>query len=86
VGFNDESWLSWAGWFHSNNMHVVERFTRKGDTLTWQATVEDPDVLLQPFVMAARTIKLNPNPKATLTEDLPCEERDMKHMMTKERG
>ena len=86
VGFNDESWLGWPGWFHSNNMHVVERFTRKGDTLTWQATVEDPDVLLEPWVMDARTIRLNPNPKATLTEDLPCEEHEQKHMMTKERG
>src|SRR5258706_7203091 len=24
VGFNDESWIDWAGWFHSNNMRVVE--------------------------------------------------------------
>jgi hypothetical protein len=86
VGFNDESWLGWAGWFHSNNMHVVERLTRRGDTLTWQATVEDPDVLIQPFVMNARTMRLNANPKAMLTEDLPCEERDRQHMMTKERG
>jgi hypothetical protein len=22
VGFNDESWLGWPGWLHSNNMHV----------------------------------------------------------------
>jgi hypothetical protein len=29
VGFNDESWLGWPGWLHSNNMHVVERYTRK---------------------------------------------------------
>ena len=28
VGFNDESWLGWPGWFHSNNMHVVEKYTR----------------------------------------------------------
>ena len=86
VGFNDESWLGFPGWFHSNNMHVVERYTRRGNTLTWQATVEDPDVLLEPFVMDARTVKLNANPKATLTEDLPCEERDLKHLVTKERG
>jgi hypothetical protein len=60
-------WLAWAGWFHSNNMHVVERYTRTGKTLTWQATVEDPDVLIEPWTMDARTIQLNPNPKATLT-------------------
>jgi len=86
VGFNDESWLDWPGWMHSNNMHVIEKYTRNGNTLTWQATVEDPDVLTRPFVMDPRTIRLNPNPKATLTEDLPCEERDSQHIVTHERG
>jgi len=86
VGFNDESWLGWPGWLHSNNMHVIERYTRNGNTLTWQATVEDPDVLLAPFVTEPRTLRLNPNPKATLIEDLPCEERDSQHIVTHERG
>ena len=86
VGFNDESWIDWPGWFHSNNMHVIEKYTRNGNTLTWQATVEDPDVLTQPFVMEPRTVRLNPNAKATLTEDLPCEERDSQHIVTHERG
>ena len=86
VGFNDESWIDWPGWFHSNNMHVIEKYTRNGNTLTWQATVEDPDVLAQPFVMEPRTVRLNPNAKATLTEDLPCEERDSQHIVTHERG
>jgi hypothetical protein len=86
VGFNDESWLGWPGWFHSNNMHVIEKYTRNGNTLTWQATVEDPDVLTQPFAMRPRTMQLNPNPKATFIEDLPCEERDSQHIVTHERG
>jgi hypothetical protein len=86
VGFNDESWIEWPGWFHSNNMHVIERFTRTGNTLRWDATVEDPDVLLQPYHVEGRTVRLNPNAKATLTEDLPCEERDSQHMVTHERG
>lgn len=86
VGFNDESWLGFPGWLHSNNMHVVERYTRKGDSLTWQATVEDPDTLLETFVMDPVTVKLNPDQKKTLIEDLPCEERDLKHIVTKERG
>ena len=86
VGFNDESWLGWPGWFHSNNMHVIEKYTRNGNTLTWQATVEDPDVLTEPFVQRPRTLRLNPNPKATLIEDLPCEERDSQHIVTHERG
>jgi hypothetical protein len=86
VGFNDESWLGWPGWLHSNNMHVIEKYTRNGNALMWQATVEDPDVLLAPFVTEPRTLRLNPNPKATLVEDLPCEERDSQHIVTHERG
>ena len=86
VGFNDESWIEWPGWFHSNNMHVIEKFTRTGNTLRWEATVEDPDVLTQPYHVEGRTLRLNPNAKATLTEDLPCEERDSQHMVTHERG
>jgi hypothetical protein len=86
VGFNDESWLGWPGWLHSNNMHVIEKYTRTGNTLRWEATVEDPDTLLEPFRMDPRVIRLNPDPKATFIEDLPCEERDAVHIVTHERG
>ena len=86
IGFNDESWIEWPGWFHSNNMHVIEKLTRVGNTLKWEAIVEDPDVLMEPYHVEGRTLRLNPNAKATLTEDLPCEERDSQHMVTHERG
>jgi hypothetical protein len=86
VGFNDESWLGWPGWLHSNNMHVVERYTRTGNTMRWEAIVTDPDTLLEPFRMAERTLRLNPDPKASFIEDLPCEERDAQHIVTHERG
>jgi hypothetical protein len=86
VGLIDNTWLAWPGYFHTNNMHVVERFTRKGNTLTWQATVEDPEVLMKPWVMNPVTRYLNTNPRAFLPEGLPCEERDLQHMVTKERG
>jgi len=84
VGFTDASWLDIPGYFHSENMHVIERLRRQGNTLTWQATVEDPDVLLKPWVMNPRTVRLNPDPKAVLAEDLPCLERDLAHLVTKE--
>lgn len=84
VGFTDASWLDIAGYFHSENMHVIERLRRQGNTLTWEATVEDPDVLLKAWVMNPRTARLNPDPKAVLAEDLPCLERDLAHLVTKE--
>ena len=86
VDFNDTSWLDWPGYFHSENMRVTERMRRDGNTLTWQATVDDPDVLVKPWVMNPRTIRLNPDSKAELPEDLPCAERSLEHIVTKERG
>ena len=84
IGFNDISWLDINGYFHSENMHVVERIRRDGDTLTWQATVEDPDVFIKPWSMNPRTVRLNADPKATLEESLPCVERDSSHLVNRE--
>ena len=57
---------------------------REGNLLTWQATVEDPDVLLKPWTMNPRVQRLNSDPQATLIETLPCVERDLSHLVTKE--
>lgn len=85
VGFNDISWLGWAGWFHSNEMRVVERFRREGNTLRYEVTVDDPTVLMEPWVMEPRTLNLNTT-NALYLEDPPCLETDLPHMVTKERG
>src|SRR5581483_5432712 len=42
LGFNDATWLGRGGLFHSGQMHVVEKFTRQGDALLYDVTVEDP--------------------------------------------
>jgi hypothetical protein len=51
VGFTPATWLARGGFFHSENMKVTERFTRQGDQLLYESTVEDPDVLLQPWTL-----------------------------------
>jgi hypothetical protein len=51
VGFVPETWLARGGFFHSEDMKVFERFTRKGDQMLYEVTVEDPQVLLQPWVL-----------------------------------
>jgi hypothetical protein len=84
VNFVTSTWLAQGGYFHSENMHVIERLHRDGSTLTWQATVEDPDVLLKPWVMDMVTRRLNPDPKALLPETLACSERDAAHSATKD--
>ena len=51
--FNDMTWLDGAGSPHSDALHVVERFTRTGpQTISYEATIEDPKVLTKPFRIA----------------------------------
>jgi hypothetical protein len=49
-GFNDLSWFDRAGNFHSDALHVVERFTpRSADTLNYEATIEDAKTFSRPW-------------------------------------
>ncbi len=82
TNFVEDTWLGSDGYFHSEHMHVVERFTRNGDTLTYTATVEDPTVLAKPWVITPRDLKLSKNPSDALLEAPPCVEQDSSHIMT----
>ena len=77
VGFNDITWLAGrGGYFHSYELRVVERFRRDGDTLHYEVTAEDPEVLLEPWVMNTRELRLNADPMVTLLERTPCRDYD----------
>jgi len=50
TGFNDKTWLDGAGHFHSDALHVVERYTRTPqDTIHYEVMAEDPNVLTKPW-------------------------------------
>jgi len=50
TGFNDQTWFDRAGNYHSDMLHVVERFTpRSADTLMYEATIEDPNTFTRPW-------------------------------------
>jgi hypothetical protein len=66
IAFTDATWLGRGGYFHSDQMHVIEKFTRQGDALLYDVTVEDPGVLVEPYVIPTRTLRRNPNPDAGL--------------------
>lgn len=64
VGLNDETWLGQSQLgdlkhtaIHSDKEHVIERWTRKGNTLTYEATVEDPVMFARPWVITSRHIQ-----------------------------
>jgi hypothetical protein len=66
INFVDTTWFGRGGFFHSDKMHVIERFTRQGDALLYDVTVEDPEVLAEPYVYPTRVVRFNSNPDAGL--------------------
>jgi hypothetical protein len=52
TGMNDQTWFDRAGNFHSEALHVVERYTRTSrDVMSYEATIEDPKVFTRPWTM-----------------------------------
>ncbi|HMA72475.1 MAG TPA: hypothetical protein VKP67_13450 [Xanthobacteraceae bacterium] len=50
TGLNEQTWFDRAGNFHSDALHVVERYTPLSpDALTYEATIEDPKVFSRPW-------------------------------------
>ena len=85
ISIVDQSWLGQTGYVHSEDIKVTERVRREGNTLHWHTTVEDP-MLLQPWQMNPLAAQRNPNPKAVLWEELPCDERDNKTVRDSHEG
>jgi hypothetical protein len=53
VGFNEATWLDYFGHPHTDQLHVVERFTRPSkQTLHYEATIDDPGAYTKPFKVA----------------------------------
>jgi hypothetical protein len=53
VHFTDQTWFDRAGNFHSDALHVVERYTPTGPNhMLYEATVEDPAVFTRPWEMS----------------------------------
>jgi len=78
TNFVDDTWFGENGYFHSPAMRVVERLWRVGDNLAYQVTVDDPNVLTQPWTQAARLIK----PSDDAPQESPaCVEDDSKRML-----
>jgi hypothetical protein len=51
--FNDRTWFSRSGDFHSDELHLTERFTPiTPDALRYEVTVEDKNVFTRPWKMS----------------------------------
>lgn len=53
VHFNDRTWFDEAGNFHSEDLHVVERYTlTDADHIDYDVTIEDPKVFTRAWKMS----------------------------------
>jgi len=81
IGFSDETWLGRGGFFHSDKMRVVEKFTRTGNQMLYEVTVEDPEVLVKPWVMPSRTLRLS-TANTLIPERGSCTESELSEVST----
>ena len=52
VSFNDKTWLTGTGTFHTEALHVVERYTRVSkDRIDYEARIVDSGVLTEPWTI-----------------------------------
>ena len=62
--FNDQTWFDHAGNFHSDALHVVERYTLSDPNhIQYEATIEDPKVFTRPWKISMplyRRMEKNP--------------------------
>src|SRR2546428_626615 len=59
------------------DLKVVERFRRVGDAIEYQATAQDPAVLVEPWTRA-QALRLSDH---ELEESARCEDRDLEHVI-----
>ncbi|HXD72975.1 MAG TPA: hypothetical protein VN628_04535 [Vicinamibacterales bacterium] len=50
IGYNDKTEIN--GYRHTESLHIVERFSRPDfNTLSYEATIQDPNVFAQPWII-----------------------------------
>jgi hypothetical protein len=74
TNLTDRTWLSISGHFHSEALHVTERFTLvDADTILYETTLVDPKVFRQPMTMAMPLVRFE---KGHEVWEEPCFESD----------
>jgi len=73
--------LKHQGRFHSDQMRVVEKFTRTGNQMLYEVTIEDPEVFVKPWVMNPRTLRISNNP-TIISEHGSCVDGEREQVST----
>src|SRR5579871_6543233 len=58
TGQNDRTWFDMAGNFHSDALHLIERYTMlNADTIQYEVAVQDPKVFTKPWKMSMPLVR-----------------------------
>ncbi len=85
TNFVDTTWFGRGGLFHSADLHIIEKLTRKGNEILYQLTAEDPDDLIQPWVMPDKIMRLRAGAPQIIHERPYCEVYETGNVSTQER-
>jgi hypothetical protein len=67
ISFVDSTWFGRGGYFHHENLHIIEKLTRKGDEILYKRGGRwIPLCWWNPWVMAPRALRLRKNKDAGL--------------------
>jgi hypothetical protein len=78
ANFNDLTWLTDNGAFHTAALKVTEYLTRRGNEIEYRAIAEDPAVLSEPWQLRPRRLVLT---DVEMSEPAPCVEQDLSQMV-----
>ena len=74
TGFNDKTWLAGTGTFHSDALHIIERYTRVSkDRIDYEVTMQDSNVLTKSWMLRS-TLMLR---EGTRLQEYICAENNL---------
>jgi hypothetical protein len=80
IGFTDETWFGRGGYFHSPDVRIIEKFTRTGNEMIYEVTIEDPEVLVEPWVMTPVVLQAGGN--TVIAERGSCTDTELHNVTT----
>jgi hypothetical protein len=81
IGFNDKTWLVGTGTFHTDALHVTERFTKLDkDMIHYDVVMEDPGVFTKPWNYHTTLMSR----EGTILREYVCEENNQDSGITRQ--
>jgi hypothetical protein len=81
TGLTGKTWMALGGDFLTEAAHIVERFTMPDpNTLTWQATIDDPKAYTRPFTMQTAAPYRRGEPEEMIDETCHEGNADLVHL------